>query len=129
MKLDMCCFVVEYARKIFDQFDYILATGTTGQWIRKFALAAGRSKEEVEKKIRLCLSGPYGGDVQIAAAVMRRLCRKVIFLQDPFTSHAHETDIRLFEQAVLLFDRVATEGGTEIELATNVASAKDLLGL
>jgi methylglyoxal synthase len=123
----MCCFVVENDRKIFGEFDYILATGTTGKWIKRFALAAGRTPREVEK-VRCCLSGPYGGDVQIAAAVVRKLCRKVIFLQDPFTSHAHETDIRLFEQAVLLFERAAVKG-VEVELATNVASAKAILGL
>jgi methylglyoxal synthase len=123
----MCCFVVENDRKIFGEFDYILATGTTGKWIKRFALAAGRTPREVEK-VRCCLSGPYGGDVQIAAAVVRKLCRKVIFLQDPFTSHAHETDIRLFEQAVLLFERAAVKG-VEVELATNAASAKAILGL
>jgi methylglyoxal synthase len=67
--------------------------------------------------------------VQIAAAVVRKICQKVIFLQDPFTSHAHETDIRLFEQAVLLFERTAMAEGVDVELATNLASAKAILGL
>jgi methylglyoxal synthase len=124
MKLDMCCFVVEHAQQIFRQFDFILATGTTGQWIKKFMLAAGRNEDEVER-VRCCQSGPRGGDVQIAAAVVKRICRKVIFLQDPFVSHAHETDIRLFEQAVLLFERAALQ--IEVELATNVESAKMIL--
>jgi methylglyoxal synthase len=124
MKLDMCCFVVEHAREIFQQFDYVLATGTTGQWIRKFILAAGRTEAEASR-VRLCRSGPYGGDVQIAAAVVKGICRKVIFLQDPFTSHAHETDIRLFEQAVLLFERAALK--LDVELATNVESARMLI--
>jgi methylglyoxal synthase len=128
MKLDLCCFMVEHAKQIFDDFDYILATGTTGKWLKKFALAAGRTHNEVNK-IRFCLSGPYGGDVQIAAAVVRKICQKVIFLQDPFTSHAHETDIRLFEQAVLLFERTAMAEGVDVELATNLASAKAILGL
>ena len=127
MKLEMCCFVVEHAQKIFGEFDFILATGTTGKWIKRFALACGRSQHEVEK-VRCCLSGPYGGDVQIAAAVVKKLCRKVIFLQDPFTSHAHETDIRLFEQAVLLFEQAVLKG-LQVELATNVASAEAILGL
>ncbi|HET9909036.1 MAG TPA: hypothetical protein VFQ23_20480, partial [Anaerolineales bacterium] len=126
MNLEMCCFVVAHARQLFNEFDYILATDVTGEWVKKFALAAGRSDEEISK-VRCCLSGSYGGYIQIAAAVVKKLCRKVIFLQDPFTSHAHETDIRLFEQAVLLFERAAVHG-VEIELATNIASAKAILG-
>jgi methylglyoxal synthase len=128
MILPLCCFFVEHAKKIFDEFDYILATGTTGEWVKKFAIAAGRTHQEVGK-IRLCLSGPDGGDVQIAAAVVKNLCQKVIFLQDPYTSHAHETDIRLFEQAVLLFERTAMAEGVKVELATNLESAKAILGL
>jgi len=124
MKLDMCCFVVEHKEQIFRQFDFVLATGTTGAWVKKFILAAGRPEEEAER-VRCCRSGPYGGDVQIAAAVVKRICRKVIFLQDPFVSHAHETDIRLFEQAVLLFERAALK--IDVELATNVESAKMIL--
>ena len=128
MILPLCCFVVEHAKRIFEDYDYILATGRTGDWIKKFALAAGRTRQEVDK-VRLCLSGPDGGDVQIAAAVVRNLCQKVIFLQDPYTSHAHETDIRLFEQAVLLFERTAMAEGVKVELATNLESAKAILGL
>lgn len=128
MQLEMCCFVVEHSKKIFDEFDYILATGTTAKWVKKFALAAGRTRKEVEK-VRVCLSGPDGGDVQIAAAVVKKLCQKVIFLQDPYTSHAHETDIRLFEQAVLLFERTAMAEGVDVALATNIASAKAILGI
>lgn len=124
MKLDMCCFVVEHSQQIFRQFDFVLATGTTGMWVRRFLLAAGRSEDEANR-VRLCRSGPWGGDVQIAAAVVQRICRKVIFLQDPFVSHAHETDIRLFEQAVLLFERAALE--IDVELATNVESARMIL--
>lgn len=128
MKLDICCFMVENAKTIFREFDYILATGTTGKWLRKFVLATGRAEKDAER-IRCCLSGPYGGDVQIAAAVVKKLCRKVIFLQDPFSSHPHETDIRLFEQSVLLFTRASITEGIDIELATNIESAKVILGV
>jgi methylglyoxal synthase len=128
MKLEMCCLVVEHASKIYNDFDFILATGTTGKWIKKFSEARGIPQRLVEDKVRCCSSGPHGGDVQIAAAVMQERCRKVIFLQDPFTSHAHETDIRLFEQSVLLFER-AVQKGIELEFATNIASAKHILGV
>ncbi len=127
MKLALCCFVVEHLRTIFDKYDAILTTGTTGAWVKKFAVAAGRDAKEVASKVRLCQSGPRGGDVQIAAAVVRELCQKVIFLQDPFTSHAHEIDILLFEQAVLLFQRAAMSEDIKVELATNVEAAKVIL--
>jgi len=123
-KLDMCCFVVEHARQIM-QFDHILTTGTTGGEVKRFLIAAGQTPHEVEERIRLCHSGPFGGDVQIAAAVIKGLCNKVIFLQDPMSSHAHETDIHLFEQAVLLFREAALK--VEFELACNVESARMLL--
>jgi methylglyoxal synthase len=128
MKLEMCCFVVEHADTIFRDFDWVLATGTTGKWLKRFVRAARRSQQEADR-IRLCLSGPYGGDVQIAAAVVRKLCRKVVFLQDPFTSHPHETDIRLFEQAVLLFERACLAHDIDLEFATNIQSARMILGV
>lgn len=123
MKLEMCRFAVENAAMIFDQFDYILATGNTGRWIRRFLVAAKRSQNEVAR-VRLCKSGPDGGDVQIAFAVVHQLCRKVIFLQDPQANHPHDSDIKLFEQAVL-----SLAARTRVELATNSESARFLLGL
>jgi len=119
MKLEMCRFVVENVDHILENYDCILATGTTGTWIRKFLLAMRRSSDV--GKIRLCNSGPRGGDIQIAHAVVRGICRKIIFLQDPSVSHPHDSDIRLFEQAVLA-------PGIHVELATNVESAKLLIG-
>jgi len=86
----------------------------------------GKSKADISK-IRCCKSGPYGGDVQIAAAVVNGLCKKVIFLQDPHTSHPHEIDIKLFEQAILLFRQVAISNKINLELATNLESAKVLI--
>jgi methylglyoxal synthase len=123
-KLDMCWFVVDHARQIM-KYDYILATGTTGEEVTRFLIAAGQPEKEVKSKIRLCLSGPKGGDVQIAAAVVRELCSKVIFLQDPMSTHAHETDIHLFEQAPLLFREAALK--VPFELAFNVETARTLL--
>jgi methylglyoxal synthase len=119
MKLETCRFAVENARYIFQKYDYILATGTTGGWIKRFMEAAGRGPSEVDR-IRCCNSGPKGGDIQIAYAVVKQICRKIIFLQDPTVSHPHDSDIRLFEQAVLAKD-------VHVELATNVESARLLI--
>jgi len=120
MKLETCLFAVEHARHIFANYDYILATGTTGSWLKRFMHAAGRGPSEVES-IRCCNSGPKGGDIQIAYAVVCGICQKIVFLQDPTVSHPHDSDIRLFEQAVVAKD-------VHVELATNVESARLLLG-
>lgn len=119
MKLEMCRFAVEHASHIFNRFDHVLSTGTTGSWLKKFMQAAGRSERELDS-VRCCLSGPLGGDVQIAMAIIKGLCNMVIFFQDPFVSHPHETDIRLFEQIALL-------EGTEVAIATNEKTARVLL--
>jgi methylglyoxal synthase len=118
-KLDTCRFMVEHQRHIFENFDYILATGTTGHWLREFMLASGRTSADVTR-IHCCKSGPLGGDVQIAFAIVSGLCRKAIFFQDPSVSHPHETDIRLFEQAVL-------SPTVSVQLATNAESARLLI--
>lgn len=122
MKLEICRLAVENAAHLFNNnaYDYVLATGTTGGWIRRFLEAAGRSCGEVEK-IRLCNSGSKGGDIQIAYAVVQGICQKIIFLQDPTVSHPHDSDIRLFEQAILAPD-------VHAELATNAESAGLLIG-
>jgi methylglyoxal synthase len=118
-KLEMCCFAVQHAKTIFNTFDCILATGTTGEWLTNFMEATGRGRADIDK-IHRCLSGPDGGDVQIANAIVQGLCHRVIFLQDPLISHPHDADIRLFQQAVLASER-------RLELAQNLASARLLL--
>jgi methylglyoxal synthase len=120
MKLETFLFALEHARHIFQNYDYILATGTTGALLKRFMHAAGRSASDVAK-IRCCNSGPRGGDIQIAYAVVQRLCQKIIFFQDPTVSHPHDSDIRLFEQAVVFKD-------VRVELATNTDSARLLIG-
>lgn len=119
MKLETCRFAVENASHIFQNYDYILSTGNTGLWLKRFMEAAGWGSSEVAK-IRCCNSGPMGGDIQIAQAVVLGICRKVVFLQDPTVSHPHDADIKLFEQAIVARD-------VHVELATNVQSARFLI--
>lgn len=121
MKLELCCFAVKNATHIFNTYNFILATGTTGLWLIKFMEAAGRSSADVAR-IKRCNSGPEGGDVQIAYAVVKELCQEIVFLQDPSVSHPHDSDIRLLEQATL-----APE--VKVKLATNLESAKLLIGV
>lgn len=111
-------FVTDHAQEL-RQFRYILATGHTGLDVRKCLRGKGWSKKETLDRILLCNSGPEGGDVEIAAAVIQGLCRHIFFFQDPANSHPHEADIRLFEQAIL--------DGTDVRMAPNPESAKILL--
>lgn len=86
----------------------LVATGTTGSRI-----AAATSLE-----VRLYLSGPLGGDAQIAARVAEGAVAAVIFLTDPMTPHPHEPDI----QGLLRICNVHN-----VPLATNLATAAAIL--
>jgi len=118
-KHEMSRFVVENKAKLL-HFTHILATGTSGGLIKRQLSAAGWTKSQVDR-IMLCHSGPLGGDVEIANAVIQGLCKTVVFFQDPATSHPHAADIRLFEQAML------TGTKTNVRLASNAESARILL--
>ena len=43
-------------------------------------------------------SGPRGGDILLANEVLQHRCHVALFFQDPAQSHAHDTDIRLFDR-------------------------------
>lgn len=86
----------------------LLATGTTGARIEE---ATGLSVERV-------LSGPLGGDAQIAARVAVGEVQAVFFLVDPLHAHPHEPDI----QGLLRVCNVHN-----VPLATNLATAEALL--
>jgi methylglyoxal synthase len=62
----------------------LIATGTTGG-------LAIQSGFEVERM----MSGPLGGDAQIAARVAERVTNMVIFFKDPLANHPHEPDINM----------------------------------
>ena len=63
---------------------HLIATGTSG---RQVAEATGL-------QVTCYLSGPDGGDVQIAARVVLGEIAAVIFLVDPSHPHPHEPDIQ-----------------------------------
>lgn len=62
----------------------IYATGTTGGHIIKEGY-----------KIERLLSGPIGGDAQIAALVATGVIKAVIFFRDPLDKHPHEPDVQM----------------------------------
>ena len=50
--------------------------------------------DETELEIERLASGPLGGDQQIGSLIVNKEIDLVIFLRDPLTSQAHETDIQ-----------------------------------
>lgn len=62
----------------------IYATGTTGSKI----------ENEGYKVVKL-LSGPLGGDAQIAALVATEKIDIVVFFRDPLDKHPHEPDVQM----------------------------------
>ncbi|MFN4198802.1 MAG: methylglyoxal synthase [Flavobacterium sp.] len=86
---------------------HLIATGTTGGRIESLGL-----------QVQKMLSGPVGGDAQIAARVAEGKTKLVLFFKDPLSSHPHEPD-------VLMLIRVCDVHN--VPLATNEASAQLLV--
>jgi methylglyoxal synthase len=87
--------------------------------LSRFSLIATRHTARlIERKIGLpveeLLSGPEGGDTQIAARVALRAIEAVFFFVDPLSAQPHEPDIR----ALLRVCNVHN-----VPLATNLATA------
>lgn len=82
----------------------IVATGTTGEHVEKTGLL-------VERK----LSGPIGGDAQIAAMLAEGDVDAVFFFRDPLGKHPHEPDIQMLMRLCDVHN---------IPLATNPATAE-----
>ncbi|RZS90745.1 methylglyoxal synthase [Aquimarina brevivitae] len=85
----------------------LIATGTTGQ-----------KAKEAGFEVEALLSGPIGGDAQIAALVAEKKVNLVIFFRDPLAKHPHEPDIFMLMRLCDVHN---------IPLATNPASAQLLL--
>jgi methylglyoxal synthase len=82
----------------------LYATGTTGSHIEK----AGMDVERL-------LSGPKGGDAQIAAMVAEGKLDAVIFFRDPLDKHPHEPDVQMLMRLCDVHN---------VPLATNPAAAR-----
>lgn len=93
-KLELCLWVVRHRRRI-RRFQKFVTTGTTGQWVQNFLEAAGVPRGKT-KLMDQMLSGPMGGDIEIAGAVLRGEIQHVVFFVDPMTSHPHEADVQAF---------------------------------
>lgn len=80
----------------------LIATGTTGSYVQQTGL-----------KVELKLSGPKGGDAQIAAMAAEGKVDGIIFFRDPLGKHAHEPDIQMLMRICDLWN---------VPLATNPAT-------
>lgn len=101
-KADMVAFVMQHRERLRD-FD-LVATGTTGTLIQ----------DKTGLDVRRVLSGPYGGDAQIAGLVADGRVNAVFFFLDPLGKHPHDPDI----QGLLRICNVHN-----VPLATNIATA------
>jgi len=103
-KAEMVAFLNKHNSLLHNKQIEIVATGTTG----KHAEAAGL-------KVDRLLSGPIGGDAQIAAMVAQGEIAMVFFFRDPLDKHPHEPDVQMLMRVCDVHN---------IPLATNPATAE-----
>lgn len=107
MKADMVQFLNRNKVILLKDGIKLIATGTTGS-----------KAENAGFKVKKMLSGPMGGDAQIAARVAEGKTKMVLFFKDPNSNHAHEVDINMLIRVCDVHN---------IPLATNEATAQLLL--
>ena len=101
-KADMVGYAIEH-REVLKAYS-LVGTGTTARLVNE---KAGLDMEAL-------LSGPMGGDAQIAARVADGACDAVIFLRDPLDKHPHDPDINMLMRVCDVHN---------VPLATNLATA------
>lgn len=104
MKAEMVQFLNKHKAILVSEHIKLIATGTTGS-----------KAEKAGFKVRKMLSGPLGGDAQIAARVAEGKTKMVFFFKDPLASHAHEADINMLIRVCDVHS---------VPIATNPASAE-----
>ena len=97
MKPQMLAFAAEHY-DVLSRFARRVATGTTGQRLNEMAWSRGWPQDT--PWVHRYLSGPMGGDAQIADLVLERRCQRAVFFEDPHVARQHEADIQLLERAV-----------------------------
>ncbi|MDL1899220.1 methylglyoxal synthase [Anaerolineae bacterium CFX9] len=86
----------------------LIATGTTGRLLQ----------EKAGLTVTRLLSGPIGGDAQIAAQVAEGKVEAVFFFIDPLGKHPHDPDINSLLRICNVHD---------VPLATNPATASFII--
>jgi methylglyoxal synthase len=105
-KETMVTFAATY-KAVLERYE-LVGTKTTGQLLR----------DRCGLNVELMLSGPYGGDAQIAAQVAEGHIEAVFFFVDPLTANPHDPDI----QGLLRICNVHN-----VPLATNAATASFII--
>lgn len=103
-KADMVHFLSGFRESLHRGDIELVATGTTGSHIEKAGF-----------QVKRLLSGPLGGDAQIAALAAEKKLAAVIFFRDPLDKHPHEPDVQMLMRICDVHN---------IPLATNPASAE-----
>jgi methylglyoxal synthase len=106
-KVDLVNFLIKNKTLLLQERIKLIATGTTG----------GKA-EDAGFKTKRMLSGPLGGDAQIAGRVAEGKTNMVFFFKDPLSSHPHEADINMLIRVCDVHN---------VPLATNEATAQLLL--
>ncbi len=106
-KPEMVKFIMDHVEILKNKKVNLIATGTTGKYV-----------EESGLNVTKYLSGPQGGDAQIAGRVAEGKTKMVIFFRDPMDKHPHEPDISMLMRICDVHN---------VPLATNPATAKLLL--
>jgi methylglyoxal synthase len=101
-KAELVALVKDHAAELA-LFD-LVATGTSGLHVERAGL-----------RVERVLSGPLGGDAQIAALTATGRCHAVIFLRDPLGFHPHDPDISMLMRICDVHN---------VPLATNPATAR-----
>jgi methylglyoxal synthase len=101
-KADMLAFAMRY-KAVLDRYE-LIATSTTGDLLTN----------KVGLKLTRMLSGPLGGDAQIAAKVAEKQIEAVFFFIDPLGKHPHDPDIQSLLRICIAHD---------VPIAINAATA------
>jgi methylglyoxal synthase len=105
-KADMLAFAMDHLT-VLKRYD-LVATSTTGRLLI----------DKAHLPVTCMLSGPLGGDAQIAAMVAEGKIEAVFFFVDPLGKHPHDPDI----QGLLRICNVH-----DVPLATNAATASFII--
>ncbi|MFW5973001.1 MAG: methylglyoxal synthase [Bacteroidota bacterium] len=105
-KADMIAFAMQN-HEALSRFN-LVGTGTTGKLI----------EDKTGLPVHRVLSGPLGGDAQIASGVVTGDIHAVFFFVDPLDKHPHDPDIQTLMRACNVHN---------VPMATNVATANLIL--
>ena len=106
-KAEMVQFLNEHKEILEQKKIQLISTGTTGEKAERAGFIVTRY-----------LSGPLGGDAQIAGRVAEGKCKMVFFFRDPLAKHPHEPDISMLMRLCDVHD---------VPLATNPSTAELLI--